>query len=214
MSEKRPTDWERIESDYRAGLLSVREIAAAQGVSHVAIAKRAKRFGWERDLQAKIKAKAEALVTTATVTNLVTTERAVTNKAIIEANAEVIANVRLLHRKDIGRARALAMSLLAELEAQTNNRELLDELGEVLGGDEDNNGVSDKMLALYHAITSLPGRTKTMKDLGDTLHKLIALEREAYNIESGVESAPGNSQVVAVDAQQVAAALAKLRADY
>jgi hypothetical protein len=53
-----------------------------------------------------------------------------------------------------------------------------------------------------------------MKDLGDTLHKLIALEREAYNIESGVESAPGNSQVVAVDAQQVAAALAKLRADY
>jgi hypothetical protein len=214
VSEKKPTDWERIESDYRAGLLSVREIAAAQGVSHVAIAKRAKRFGWERDLQAKIKAKAEALVTTATVTNLVTTERAVTDKAIIEANAEVIANVRLLHRKDIGRARALAMSLLAELEAQTNNRELLDELGEVLGGDEDNNGVSDKMLALYHAITSLPGRTKTMKDLGDTLHKLIALEREAYNIESGVESAPGNSQVVAVDAQQVAAALAKLRADY
>lgn len=214
MSEKKPTDWERIESDYRAGLLSVREIAAAQGVSHVAIAKRAKRFGWERDLQAKIKAKAEALVTTATVTNLVTTERAVTDKAIIEANAEVIANVRLLHRKDIGRARALAMSLLAELEAQTNNRELLDELGEVLGSDEDSTGVSDKMLALYHAITSLPGRTKTMKDLGDTLHKLIALEREAYNIESGVESAPGNSQVVAVDAQQVAAALAKLRADY
>lgn len=214
MSEKKAADWERIESDYRAGLLSVREIAAAQGVSHVAIAKRAKRFGWERDLQAKIKAKAEALVTTATVTSLVTTERAVTDKAIIEANAEVIANVRLLHRKDIGRARTLAMSLLAELEAQTNNRELLDELGEVLGGDEDNNGVSDKMLALYHAITSLPGRTKTMKDLGDTLHKLIALEREAYNIESGVESAPGNSQVVAVDAQQVAAALAKLRADY
>jgi hypothetical protein len=34
----------------------------------------------------------------------------------------------------------------------------------------------------FHAITSLPGRTKTMKDLGDTLHKLITLEREAYNI--------------------------------
>ena len=183
MNSKKPAaDWERIEGDYRAGLLSVREIAAAQGISHVAIAKRAKRDGWERDLGAKIKAKADALVTSRTVTSEVTAERAVTDKAIIEANAEVIATVRLNHRKDIGRARSLAMSLLAELEAQTNGLELLNELGEVLGGDEDGNGVSDKMLALYHAVTSLPGRTKTMKDLGDTLHKLITLEREAYNI--------------------------------
>lgn len=45
-------DWERIEADYRAGLLSVREIAAANGVSHVAIGKRVKRDGWERDLNA------------------------------------------------------------------------------------------------------------------------------------------------------------------
>lgn len=180
--EKKSTDWERIEADYRAGLLSVREIAAAQGVSHVAIAKRAKRDGWVRDLGAKIKAKAEALVTSRTVTSEVTAERAVTDRAIIEANAEVIANVRLAHRKDIGRARSLAMNLLAELEAQTGNLDLLGELGELLGGDEDGNGISDKMLALYHAVTSLPGRTKTMKDLGDTLHKLISLERDAYDI--------------------------------
>lgn len=180
--EKKSTDWERIEADYRAGLLSVREIAAAQGVSHVAIAKRAKRDGWVRDLGAKIKAKAEALVTSRTVTSEVTAERAVTDRAIIEANAEVIANVRLAHRKDIGRARSLAMNLLAELEAQTGNLDMLGELGELLGGDEDGNGISDKMLALYHAVTSLPGRTKTMKDLGDTLHKLISLERDAYDI--------------------------------
>lgn len=183
MSEgKKPTDWERIEADYRAGLLSVREIAATQSISHTAINKRAKAEGWDRDLSAKIKAKAEALVSKREVSAQVSTERAETDRAIIEANAEVIANVRLAHRKDIGRARTLAMNLLAELEAQTNNRELLDELGEILGGDEDGNGVSDKMLAMYHAVTSLPGRTKTMKDLGDTLHKLITLEREAYNI--------------------------------
>lgn len=58
-SQKAAPDWERIEADYRAGLLSVREIAASNGVSHVAIGKRAKRDGWERDLQAKIKAKAD-----------------------------------------------------------------------------------------------------------------------------------------------------------
>jgi hypothetical protein len=215
MKDKKAPDWERIEADYRAGLLSVREIAAAQGVSHVAIGKRAKRDGWERDLNAKIKAKADALVTSRTVTSQVTAEKVATDRAIIEANAEVIANVRLQHRQDIGRARKLAMGLLAELEAQTSNVDLIDQLGEVLGGDEESGqGVSDKMLALYHAVTSLPGRTKTMKDLGDTLHKLIGLERDAYNIGSGGETPPGSGQVVAVDAQQVATALARLRAEY
>jgi hypothetical protein len=211
---RKAPDWERIEADYRAGLLSVREIAAAQGVSHVAIGKRAKRDGWDRDLNARIKAKADALVTSRTVTSEVTAERAVTDRVIVEANAEVIANVRLQHRQDIGRARTLAMGLLAELEFQTSNRELLDQLGEVLDGTDEERGLSDKMMALYHAVTSLPGRTKTMKDLGDTLHKLIGLERDAYNIGSGGEGQPGGGQVVAVDAQQVATALARLRADF
>jgi hypothetical protein len=103
--KKKGLDWERIEADYRAGLLSVREIASAQGVFHAAIGKRAKRDGWERDLGAKIKAKAKALVTSKTVTKEVTAQRVATDRAIIEANAEVIANVRIQHWQDIGRAR-------------------------------------------------------------------------------------------------------------
>jgi len=182
---KKVTDWERVESDYRAGLLSVREIGAAQGVSHVAIAKRAKRDGWTRDLGAKIKAKAEALVTSRTVTSEVTAERAVTDKAIIEANAEVIANVRLAHRKDIGRARALAMSLLDELTHQTGNQDLYEKLADLLldtSEGEKESAAQTKRWQAFQAAISLGGRTKVMKDLGDTLHKLITLEREAYNI--------------------------------
>lgn len=53
------TDWEAVERDYRAGLLSVREIGLAHGVSHTAINKRAKKHGWDRDLKGKIRAKAE-----------------------------------------------------------------------------------------------------------------------------------------------------------
>lgn len=69
--EKKTPDWERIEADYRAGLLSVREIAASQGITHGAINKRAKRDGWERDLAAKIRAKADALVSKREVSTLV-----------------------------------------------------------------------------------------------------------------------------------------------
>ena len=66
MTTKQP-DWEAIERAYRAGLLSIREIASAQCITHGAINKRAKRDGWERDLKAKIKAKADALVSKRTV---------------------------------------------------------------------------------------------------------------------------------------------------
>ena len=45
--KKAAPDWERIEADYRAGLLSVREIATAQGISHTAVQKRAKADGWD-----------------------------------------------------------------------------------------------------------------------------------------------------------------------
>jgi len=44
-----PPDWERIEVAYRAGVLSLREIAALNpGVNHVAITRRAKKQGWIR----------------------------------------------------------------------------------------------------------------------------------------------------------------------
>lgn len=43
--------WERIELDYRAGVMSLREIAASHpGTNHVAIARKAKSEGWTRDL--------------------------------------------------------------------------------------------------------------------------------------------------------------------
>ena len=46
----KPTiDWEAVERDYRAGILSVREIGAKCGCTHTAINKRAKRDGWERE---------------------------------------------------------------------------------------------------------------------------------------------------------------------
>lgn len=179
--EKKQVDWERIEQLYRAGLLSVREIAAAHGITHGAINKRAKRDGWVRDLKAKIKAKADALVSKSTVSTEVSTEQLATEKATVEANAQVIARIRIAHRTDIGRYRSLANKMLEELEGLTDNRDLFDQLGELLHSPDDN-GV-DKLNDLYQKVISLPSRTKTLKDLGDTLKVLIGLERQAYSIE-------------------------------
>ncbi|CAM8255584.1 Phage protein [Escherichia coli] len=174
-------DWEAIETAYRTGSQSVREIAAQFGISHAAISKRAKKESWDRDLQARIQAKADALVTKREVTKKVTTEKAVTERQIVEANAEVIANVRMEHRSDIRRARTLTNSLLEELESECSDVDALNQLGELLRR-EDDKGM-DKLNDLYHKIISLPGRVKAMKDLADSLKNLIALERQAYSLD-------------------------------
>jgi len=179
-TEKPAPDWERIEDDYRAGLLSVREIAASQGISHTAIQKRAKAEGWERDLGAKIKAKAEALVAKREVAKTVATEAAATERIIVEANAEVIAGVRMAHRTDIARARRLAMSLLDELEVETGSLDLFTELGELLRSEDDKG--QDKRNDVYRKVISSAGRIDGMKKLAETLKVLIGLEREAYGI--------------------------------
>lgn len=190
MTAKQP-DWEAIERAYRAGLLSIREIASTQGITHGAINKRAKRDGWERDLKAKIQAKADALVSKRTVSTEVSTKQADTEREIIEVNAEVIANIRMAHRGDISRSRRLTNKLLDELEGLTDNRELFEALGELMR-DPDDNGF-DKRNDLYGKVISLPGRTKTMKELAETLKTLVVLERQAYDLDTKTGNSDANA---------------------
>ncbi|KAA8563219.1 hypothetical protein FX985_03287 [Pseudomonas extremaustralis] len=189
MTDKQPTDWERIEQLYRAGVLSVREIAVTCGTSHTAINKRAKVHGWERDLKAKIQAKADALVSKAEVSKQVSTEQLETERGIVEANAKVIADIRIAHRTDIGRARRLANLLLDELEGLTEEQGTLKELILQLKDAEGDADMSD-VLALAGKMSSLPSRTKTMKELGETLKNLITLERQAYDLGTEVGAPP------------------------
>jgi len=174
-------DWEAIESAYRAGLMSIREIASQQGITHTAINKRAKKERWERDLKAKIKAKAESLVSKREVSRQVSSEKMVSERQLIEANAEVIANVRMEHRGDIRRARNIANSLFDELEAECTDVPALQQLGELMYQPDDKG--YDKLNEIYHKVISMPGRVKSMKDLSDTLKTLIGLERQAYDID-------------------------------
>ncbi|MDQ2127983.1 hypothetical protein R4I72_05910 [Leclercia adecarboxylata] len=176
-------DWEAIESAYRAGVMSLREIASQHGVTHTAISKRAKKEVWERDLKAKIKAKADALVSKREVSKQVSSEKVVSERQLIEANAEVIATVRMEHRGDIRRARILANALFDELEAECADVEALRKLGELMLNPDDNG--RDRLNELYHSIISMPDRVKSMKALSETLKNLIGLERQAYSMDEG-----------------------------
>lgn len=179
-SARPPVDWELIERDYRAGILSLREIASSQGITHGAVNKRAKRDGWTRDLQAKIQARADELVSKRAVSTAVSAEAVVTERQIIEANAERIAQVRGEHRVDINRVRTLGLNLLAELEGQGADLDALQNLGEMLRA-PDERGI-DKLNDLYQKIISTPGRIDGAKKVAETLKIAIGLEREAYGL--------------------------------
>lgn len=179
MGRRTDIDWEAIERDYRAGIMSVRAIGKAHGVSHTAIQNKADAEGWVRDLAAKIHAAAENKLAKQAVAKKNATANTATERQIIEANAEVITNVVLKHRDDITAARELAMQMLAELRGQTDGQDVIEKLAEMLADPETDMG---KLADLARKITSLPSRVDTLSKLAQTLRTLIDKEREAFSV--------------------------------
>lgn len=173
-------DWEAIETAYRAGVMSLREIASQHGISEGAIRKRAKRDDWSRDLNAKVKERADDLVRKAEVRKQVRSETVLSERVLIEATAEVIAAVRMEHRGDIRRAREITNALFDELGAECADVASLRKLGELML-EPDENG-RDKLNEIYHSIISMPERVKALKALSDAMKNLVGLERQAYDI--------------------------------
>lgn len=189
MAAPKKIDYERIEPGWRAGLLSPHQLAAAyteetgQKVSHAAIIKHFKKAGIARDLSAKIRDRAEAMVTEAMVTGKVTPRQTIPDATLIEEGSTQVATVRLAHRKDIHRARRLTNALLDELERETDPKTvaLLSEFGALMRNPDDKG--ADKLNDLYHAIISLPERSKTLRVLTESLQKLVDMERQAFSMD-------------------------------
>ncbi len=112
MTNKRPSvDWEKIEAEYRAGQLSIREIAKGGEVSHVAILKKAKANGWTQNLAERVR---EA-VTSKLVTSEVTNANASAAQVVEEASTRVV-QVIGQHKVRISRGQKIVEKLFGELE--------------------------------------------------------------------------------------------------
>ena len=169
-------DWESIERDFRAGVKTLRAIASEHAVSHQAIDKRAKKEGWPRDLSAKIAAERQKQVDRAAVDKPVDK---IAEKEVVDANATLQADIILAHRVDIPRKRALVAKLFAEIEAQTDGGDLLEQLTLAL-----RQGDHDKLADMARRVASLPQRIKGVAELITAYKSLIGLERQAFGIDS------------------------------
>lgn len=180
-AEKKAVEWDLVEVDYRAGIKSLKLMGTEYGVSDAGILKKAKKEGWVRDLGAKIRQKAADKVSAAAVSAEVSIQTRARESEIVEANATLQSDIILGHRRDIQRSRRLTMTLLNELEAQTDNQDLLEQLREALYSPNEN-GV-DKRDELFRKVIGLSSRSSTMKTLADSLKVLVAMEREAFGVD-------------------------------
>lgn len=201
-------DWERIEADYTAGILSIREIARADGnVTDTAIRKRAARDRWERNLEAKIHAKADALVRKAEVRTQVRAGAAANERLIVEANAEYIAKVRGAHRTDISKARDTLAVLSDQLAGMVDDA-LLGNI-RALAAFEPEDPEADygpelaaNNAALVEAVGKLAQfqtRVAGAKALVEALGHAIRLEREALGLDKSADGSGSRPRVIIRD---------------
>lgn len=171
MAKRKVIDWEAVEKEYIAGQLSIREIGVLFGCSHVAIQKHAKKHGWTRDLADKIRKK----VTTKLVTTEVTKPH-INEKEIIEAAAQRGVAVIRSHRKILSDSLDIIKAIISEFNAEQVLRE------DAQKKDDEKDDKKDKMTARAKA--------ELIKALSNALHRLIPLERQAFNLNES-EKKPG-----------------------
>jgi hypothetical protein len=206
VSQNRHThDWERIESDFRAGQMTIREIARQHGLTDGAIRKRARRDGWARDLSNKINVRAQRLALEAAVrtagTQNATTAYQVDEEAIVAGAAQEKANVLVRQQEAIGDFWRTLDSLRAEIAALEGESDLFDRLRDLVavdllasqaGDDAEAAGKREARLRAFDRILSLPSRVKLAKDIADLLKIVFDMEGKVWHLgdDPAVNDAP------------------------
>lgn len=184
MGKKKQIDWDNIEREYRADVVSIAQIARENGVASSTIRSRAKSKGWVRDLSTRIKMRADEFVNQDAIKNAITTIKD-NEELTVDENARLTAAVRLTHRKDIQRARHATMTLLNDLEAMIG-KDGQAALGQLLTALVDDGYIQDgdfQAVDAYKKATGLTAQIANMQKLADTMVKLVGLERQAWNLD-------------------------------
>lgn len=182
------TDWEALGVEYRAGAVSVRELARKYDVSEGAIRKKAKANQWERDLTEKVQERVRSKL----VRSEVRTANARTEAEIIEAAAETAVQVVQIHRRDVRNGRTICARLFAELQDTSENREIIAECIESETQDDTSPTRRNQMMKAI----SLPTRARAMLDLSAAMKNLVAVERQAFSLDDKQDKQDGKTIVL------------------
>lgn len=172
-------NWKKVEEQYRAGLLSLEEMAREHGIVSGTIRYRAKLKGWKRDLTQEMRQRTRTLM----VENLAKISdgqglsdhvESVNDDRIIEQAAKTQIEVVRGHQQTLGRGHQLTFRMLDELETTTAHAGELQNL-------ITSTVAPIRQEALRRAV-SLSSRADILQKLATAARSWIALERQAFNI--------------------------------
>lgn len=173
--------WPDIRNDFRIGMSTraiahkYKNIVTAQGIG-----KRARAEGWTQDLMREVQERAATKLVSTQVsidTGEVSKPHADAEEAV-EAAAEQSVQVIVTHRRDILAGRQLTNLLFGQLQSAAATREQIEET--IIDATMlDVN--SQRRNAMLRAV-SLPQHAATVRDLTTAMKNLIALERDAWNL--------------------------------
>ena len=179
--EKRKIDWEAVESHYRCGVLSIREIGRQHGTSDTAIRKKARAEGWLRDLTGRVGELVRGALVRSPVRSLHARDGKVrTERELIETAAAIVVAVVREHRTQIASGQDIVQALMGQLMQAVGSRAALEAQATALS-EEARQGQSHA--ALKQAL-SLASHAATLRDLSGALKNLIGLERQAFNVDA------------------------------
>lgn len=211
-----PIDLERLEVDYRAAKLTTREAGAKHGISGPRVVQLAKQHGWTRDINAQARAKAQYLLAKAPAEadaqRLLAESQNDTASltAAIDGTAQQMAQVRTVHRQLVREARQDLAALLAEVRA-------LSAIGDIMSAYQEAQDAIDPLVKVkafaeaVRRIQGLPSRVYAINKLALAAKNLIALERQAYDLDAPDEGAPPPPREANVSAQEAFAWLSQVR---
>ena len=186
------TDWEAIAAEYRSGTISNSELGRKYDVSEGAIRKRAKAQGWTKDLTEKVQTAVRDKLVRAEVREANARTSSRTDAEIIEAAAETAVQVVQIHRRDVRNGRTICAALFAELQDTSANRELI---AESIDSETQDDLSPNRRNQMMKAI-SLPTRARAMLDLSAAMKNLVAVERQALNLDDKQDKQDGKTVVM------------------
>lgn len=229
MAEASGINWTAIEVPYKAGILTIKQIAKAFGCSDAAIIKHAAKNRWQRDelgpqirREARRKAKEDQeaanqgqtanLKTPASASASPESERVnsrtlevshAREQELIEAVARMQADVIGAHKTDVLKAMKVVNGLMADLDEYRDHiEEIVADIKTDCKGDRDYRNKA-RMLRAVDA----PSRSTQARALASAMAELVKIERQAFAMDAeggGAEKATPLEQRLETYAREAA----------
>lgn len=186
MGRRTDIDWEACERDYRLGKTD-QEVADLHGVSRSAVARKAKKEGWTKDLSQQVKLQTKAFVSKAIVEKATETlqgklhESAKGDATAVEI--EAISNALMIaeHERAGTKGRHVLEDILDQIGKQVKEAPDISALLEMAQNTDDLDGLT----AGIRKVLSIPSYVDSAKKAMEGIAKAIDVERKARNLDSG-----------------------------